>query len=74
MPQVPSKAFWGGFDDIHCKRIGTKRKREQNRGGEELFVTFLLGRLQDPVNNCPRLLKLKDWPTGEDFSDKLPQR
>ena len=19
MPQVPSKAFWGGFDDIHCK-------------------------------------------------------
>ncbi|XP_019850041.1 PREDICTED: uncharacterized protein LOC100639981 [Amphimedon queenslandica] len=49
MPQVPSKAFWGGFDDIHC-------------------------RLQDPVSNCPRLLKLKDWPTGEDFSDKLPQR
>ena len=49
-------------------------EREREREGEEVTVIALLGRLQDPVNNCPRLLKLKDWPTGEDFSDKLPQR
>ena len=31
-------------------------------------------RLRDPTTNEPRLLKLKDWPTGEDFSEKLPTR
>lgn len=31
-------------------------------------------RLIDPTNDEPRLLKLKDWPTGDDFSEKLPKR
>lgn len=31
-------------------------------------------RLKDPIHNAARLLKLKDWPTGEDFCDKLPDR
>lgn len=30
-------------------------------------------RLKDK-NNDPMLLKLKDWPPGDDFSDLLPQR
>ena len=54
--------------------IYTVSHGEREREGEEVTAAALLGRLQDPVNNCPRLLKLKDWPTGEDFSDKLPQR
>lgn len=31
-------------------------------------------RLRDSKSNEPRLLKLKDWPTGDDFSEKLPRR
>ena len=31
-------------------------------------------RLRDPTNDEPRLLKLKDWPTVEDFCEKLPKR
>ena len=31
-------------------------------------------RLIDPTNDEPRLLKLKDWPTCDDFSEKLPKR
>lgn len=43
------------------------------------LVTFTLYylctvRLIDPTNDEPRLLKLKDWPTGDDFSEKLPRR
>ena len=33
-----------------------------------------IDRLKDPATDEPRLLKLKDWPTREDFSDKLPNR
>ena len=35
---------------------------------------MFLVRLTDPVHNSTRLLKLKDWPTGDDFHDKLPER
>ena len=31
-------------------------------------------RLRDPRTGEPRLLKLKDWPPGDDFSEKLPKR
>ncbi len=31
-------------------------------------------RLVDPVSNEARLLKLKDWPTCDDFGEKLPNR
>ncbi len=33
-----------------------------------------LARIRDPTKNEPRLLKLKDWPPGDDFSEKLPRR
>ena len=33
-----------------------------------------LVRLRDPDGDEPRLLKLKDWPPGDDFSEKLPRR
>ena len=35
---------------------------------------MFIDRLKDPATDEPRLLKLKDWPTREDFSDKLPNR
>lgn len=31
-------------------------------------------RLIDPATNEARLLKLKDWPTCDDFGEKLPKR
>ena len=31
-------------------------------------------RLLDPINNEVRLLKLRDWPTCDDFGEKLPKR
>eukprot|EP00731_Ephydatia_muelleri_P021265 Em0013g992a len=31
-------------------------------------------RMMDPITGEQRLLKLKDWPTKEDFSEKLPER
>ena len=40
----------------------------------DIFFTYMPVRLRDPTTNEPRLLKLKDWPTGEDFSEKLPTR
>ena len=35
MPQIPSKAFWGGFDDIHSK---SWRERERERGRERRLL------------------------------------
>ena len=40
----------------------------------DISFTYMPVRLRDPTTNEPRLLKLKDWPTGEDFSEKLPTR
>ena len=37
------------------------------------FLMYVV-RLRDPTNDEPRLLKLKDWPPGADFSEKLPRR
>ena len=37
-------------------------------------VATFLARLRDPTKNEARLLKLKDWPPGDDFSEKLPKR
>ena len=31
------------------------------------------GRLRDP-KNCPIILKLKDWPSTDDFAEALPSR
>ena len=39
-----------------------------------LSVCTYVARLHDPNNDVPRLLKLKDWPPGDDFSEKLPKR
>ena len=36
--------------------------------------TPFLARMVDPTSGEQRLLKLKDWPTKEDFSEKLPER
>lgn len=39
-----------------------------------LFVFFVnQGRLQD-AEGKPMVLKLKDWPPGEDFRDMMPTR
>lgn len=41
----------------------------------KLLTLFSLNaeRLQDPEGN-PMVLKLKDWPPGEDFRDMMPSR
>ena len=39
-----------------------------------MYVCMYVARMIDPTNDKPRLLKLKDWPTGDDFSEKLPKR
>ena len=42
------------------------------------FVKFLnllcVDRQKNTAGTNYRLLKLKDWPTGDDFRDKLPRR
>ena len=46
---------------------------ERMRGRELHFLLYPV-RLRDPTEDEPRLLKLKDWPPGDDFSEKLPRR
>ena len=63
-------------------RTWTVRKKRMKQGGSghDARVSVLLcgfppaARLKDPEYNETRLLKLKDWPTREDFCDKLPLR
>ena len=72
IPQVPTKAFWSGFEDMEGEQ---KNESEVAMAYHPSFIVFpLTARLKDPEYNEMRLLKLKDWPTREDFCDKLPLR
>jgi len=47
-------------------------------GCDTLLIKFTIivyvVRPKDNMGTNYRLLKLKDWPTGDDFCDKLPRR
>lgn len=70
--QIPTKAFWSGFEDMNGEQVEPAVVKSVI--ADRAPVLFSTARLKDPEYNEARLLKLKDWPTREDFCDKLPLR
>lgn len=73
---VKVRDFWDGFQVISSEYLILTFPQKAKHAAASLCLTdtaVTSERLQDADGN-PMVLKLKDWPPGEDFRDMMPTR